>query len=213
MNRARAFVLVAAGLILAACGGESEPEPSDEFIAQLMTPGPLEELWLGDENAPVTIIEYASMTCPHCRTFHTTVFDDFKQEMIDTGEVRFLLREFPLDERAAAAIILARCAPGENGYYALVAHLYETQDRWAFVETEVFLDSLFEQVEQSGFTRDSFESCLANQELLEAVTQTRERGAELGVNSTPTFFINGRSYPGALTLEQMRSAVEEAAAT
>ncbi len=212
MIKARALVLALAALVLAACGGGSDDsEPTEAFISDLMAQGPLEDLWLGSEDAPVTIIEYASMTCPHCRTFHVSVFDAFKEEMIDTGQVRFVLREYPLDDRAAAAIMLARCAPGENGYYALVSHLFETQDQWAFVTPEAFADSLFEQVSQSGFTRESFESCLSNQELVEAVTETRDRGAEFGVGSTPTFFINGRRYPGALTLEEMRSAVEEAA--
>ena len=82
--KARLFGLLAAVLVLAGCGGESEPTPDADFVNRLMTPGPLEELWLGAEDAPVTIIEYASMTCPHCRTFHVTVFDAFKQEMIDT---------------------------------------------------------------------------------------------------------------------------------
>ncbi|MHA1573467.1 MAG: DsbA family protein [Alphaproteobacteria bacterium] len=210
-SRARAMVFPVVLLVAAGCSG-ADPEPSEDFAAQLMAAGPLEELWLGADTAAVTVIEYASMTCPHCRTFHTTVFDDFKAEMIDTGQVRFLLREFPLDERATAAIMLARCAPGNNGYYALVTHLYETQDEWAFVGTDIFLDSLFAQVEQSGFTRESFESCLANQELFEAVRETFDRGVELEVDATPTFFVNGKRYPGALTLDQLRSAVLEAAA-
>ena len=213
MRAPRALTMVLAIVLLTAagCSGDDR-EPSEDFVAQLMTAGPLEELWLGSETAPVTVIEYASMTCSHCRTFHTSVFDDFKAEMIDTDQVRFLLREFPLDERATAAIMLARCAPGDSGYHALVAYLYGTQDEWAFVGTDIFLDSLFAQVEQSGFTRESFESCLANQELFEAVRETFDRGVELEVDATPTFFVNGKRYPGALTLDQLRSAVLEAAA-
>ena len=95
-----------------------------------MNGGPLPDMWLGAEDAPVTIIEYASMTCPHCRTFHVTVFEDFVTEFVDSGEVRFVLREYPLDNRAAAGFMLARCAPGDNGYYALIDHLFETQDQW-----------------------------------------------------------------------------------
>jgi protein-disulfide isomerase len=196
-------------LLLAACGGSEEPE--DPSTADLMNGGPLEDMWLGAEDAPVTIIEYASMTCPHCRTFHVTVFEDFVAEFVDTGEVRFVLREYPLDNRAAAAFMLARCAPGENGYYALIDHLFETQDQWAFVEVDVFTDTLFAQVEQAGFTRTDFEACLANQQLLDDVIATYDRGAELGVTATPTFFINGQSYPGALTMAQLRTAISEAA--
>jgi len=195
-------------LFLAGCGDGAEEGPT---IAELMDGGPLEDMWLGAEDAPVTIIEYASMTCPHCRTFHVTVFEDFVEEFVDTGEVRFVLREYPLDERAAAAAMLARCAPGENGFYGLIAHLFETQGEWAFVDAELFPDTLFAQVQQFGFTRADFEACLTNQQREEDVIATYNRGAELGVNSTPTFFINGEKMPGALTLAQLRTAIEEAA--
>lgn len=201
-----------ATLFLAACGGSDETNASGSVdMDALLQPGPLEDMWLGDPDAPVVIVEYASMTCPHCATFHNTVFDAFIEEFVDTGEVRFVLREFPLDERAAAGFLLARCAPGEDGYYAMVSYLFETQNEWATVEQDVFLDTLFAHVQQSGFTRESFESCLANQELYEAVTETFDRGVELGVDATPTFYINGAKYPGALTLEQLREAIAAAA--
>ena len=205
-SRSAAAVALPIVLILAGCGA-TEEGPS---AAALMDGGPLEEMWLGAEDAPATIIEYASMTCPHCRTFHVSVFDTMIEEFVDAGEVRFTLREFPLDERAAVAFMLARCAPGENGYYALVAHLFETQDNWAFVDAEVFADTLFGQVEQAGFTRDDFEACLTNQQLFDDVVATYNRGAELGVNATPTFFINGQKYATALTLAELRSAIRDA---
>ncbi len=210
IRRALLLAMVSAtALVLAACsnGGSDQVAVDPAFVAELMVAGPLEEHWLGDEAAPVTVIEYASMTCPHCRSFHVTVFDDFVEEFVDTGEVRFLLREFSLDQRTQAGFILARCAPGENAYYALIDHLFETQDAWAFVEPELFLETLFGQVQQAGFSQESFEACLANQELLDGIVAVFDRGVELGVNSTPTFFVNGRSYPGALSLDQLRGAV------
>lgn len=194
-------------LLAAGCGDGADDAPT---AAELMDGGPLEDMWLGAEDAPVTIIEYASMTCPHCRTFHVTVFDAFVEEFVDTGAVRFVLREFPLDERAAAAAILVRCAPGDDGHYALIAHLFETQDQWAFVDADDFPDTLFGQVQQAGFTRESFEACLANQQLFDDVLATYNRGAELGVSATPTFFINSEPHSGALTLAQLRTAIAEA---
>jgi protein-disulfide isomerase len=194
-------------LLVAGCGDGGDDGPT---AAELMEGGPLADMWLGAENAPVTIIEYASLTCPHCRTFHITVFDAFVEEFVDTGGVRFVLREFPLDDRAAAAAMLARCAPGENGYYALIAHLFDTQGQWAPAESDAFTDTLFGQVQQAGFTRESFEACLANQQLYDDVLATYNRGAELGVSATPTFFINGEPYSGALTLAQLRTAIAEA---
>jgi protein-disulfide isomerase len=197
-------------LVLAGCGGGEETPDAAEIAARLLEPQALADNWLGDPNAPVTIIEYASMTCPHCRAFHETVFDDFIAEFVDTGQVRFVLREFPLDTRAAAAIMLARCAPGESGFYALVDHLFETQGEWATADAEAFLDTLFGQVEQAGFTRETFDACLANQELLDNIVAVQNRGAELGVNSTPTFFINGAIHVGEVTLEELRVAIEAA---
>lgn len=199
-------------LALAACGSDDSPgsEPDPEFLARLMAPGPLEEHWLGGPDAPVTVIEYASMTCSHCRTFHENVFDTLIDDYVETGEVRFLMREFPLDERASAAFLLARCAPGEDAYYAVIDHLFEHQNEWAFVGEDAFLETLLGQVSQAGFTQDSFEACLANQELYEGVVAVADRGAELGVSATPTFFINGVIYPGALTVEQLREAIAAA---
>lgn len=207
------FALAPGLFVLAGCGGdESETASAGDptFVEALMVPGPLEEIWLGSEDAPVTVIEYASMTCSHCRTFHVTVFDAFLEEFVDTGTVRFLLREFPLDVRAEAAFMLARCATGENAYYGLIEQFFETQDQWAFVAPELFTQTLLGQATQAGFTADGFEACLTNQQLLDDLASVHDRGVELGVTSTPTFFINGTQYPGALGLEQLRSAIAAA---
>jgi protein-disulfide isomerase len=211
--RSIAFAALLPVLLLAGCGGSSDNGPSDTVpIDELMASQALEDEWLGSADAPVTIIEYASMTCPHCRAFYETVFSDFVSEFVDTGQVRYALREFPLDERATAAIMLARCAPGENGFYSVVGHLFDTQSDWAAVEPDVFLDTLFGEVEQAGFTRDSFDACLSNQQLLDNVTAVQNHAVGLGVNSTPTFFINGKRYVGEISLEQLRAAIEDAQA-
>lgn len=204
-------ILVVPALLLAGCGGSKEAVETVS-IDELMAPQALADQWLGSPDAPVTIIEYASLNCPHCAAFHEDVFDDFVSEFVDTGEVRFALREFPLNDRAAAAIMLARCAPGENGFYSLVGHLFDTQSDWALADPGVVLDTLFGVVQQAGFTRDSFDACLSNQELLANVTAVQNHALGLGVDATPTFFINGRKYLGELSLEQLRAAIEEARA-
>src|SRR6185503_2006793 len=96
-----------------------------------MRPGPLPDLVLGKADAPVTIIEYASMTCPHCANFHKTTYPALKTKYIDTGKVRFIFREFPLDELAVAAAMLARCADQNERSMALIDVLFASQDKWA----------------------------------------------------------------------------------
>jgi protein-disulfide isomerase len=174
---------------------------------ELLKPGPLGDKILGDENAPVTIVEYASMTCGHCANFHERTWPDLKKDYIETGKVRFIFREFPLDPVASAAFMLARCAPQEK-YFDIVDIMFEEQRAWAFTDNPY--QSLLDFSKQIGFTQESFEECLTNQGLLDAVNAVRERGAnEFGVNSTPTFFINGEKHSGALSIEEMGKIIEE----
>lgn len=190
--------------------GTANAQDASVPMSELMVEGPLGDVWLGDENAPVTVIEYASMTCPHCAAFHNEVYDAFKEKYIDTGLVRFTLREFPIDPPqvplSAAAFMLTRCAPGENGYYALIDLLFENQPMWAGVSEPI--PPLLQLAQQSGFTEESFSACLNDQEVLDAVYWVYDRGADLGVNATPTFFINGDQYTGELTLEQLDTIIE-----
>ena len=102
-------------------------------IDELLKPGPLGDKILGDENAPVTIVEYASMTCGHCANFHTRTWPDLKKDYIDTGKVRFIFREFPLDPVASAAFMLARCAP-QDKYFEIIDVMFEQQRSWAFTD-------------------------------------------------------------------------------
>jgi len=165
----------------------------------LMVAGPLGERGLGDPNAPNVVIEYASLTCSHCRAFHEEVYEDFKEKYVDTGEVYFIMREFPLDPLASAAVMLARCVP-EQRYFPVIDLLFAQQRRWAFVEQPVI--ALRSLVGQAGISDEDFQACLTNQEILDGVTWVKDRGAsEFGVNSTPTFFINGESRPGVQRLE------------
>ncbi len=174
---------------------------------ELLKPGPLGDKILGEASAPVTVIEYASMTCGHCANFHNGTYKELKEQYVDTGKVRFIFREFPLDPVAAAAFMLARCAPAEN-YFEIVDTMFENQRAWAFTDNPY--QSLLDFSKQIGFTQESFEECLTNQGLLDAVNAVRDRAAnEFGVNSTPTFFINGAKHSGAMTIDEMGKIIEE----
>ncbi|MBO0345928.1 DsbA family protein [Roseibium limicola] len=174
---------------------------------ELLKPGPLGDKVLGSEDAPVTIVEYASMTCGHCANFHKNTYPELKKQYIDTGKVRFIMREFPLDQVAAAGFMLARCSPEEK-YFDIIDVMFHEQRSWAFTDNPY--NSLLKFSKQLGFTQESFEECLTNQGLLDAVNAVRERGANtFGVDSTPTFFINGEKHSGALTIDDLSKIIEE----
>ncbi|AXS42450.1 thioredoxin domain-containing protein [Breoghania sp. L-A4] len=163
--------------------------------------GPLGEKTLGDPSAPNTVIEYASLTCGHCRNFHTASFPHLKKEYVDTGKVYFIFRDFPLDNLAFAAAMLARCAP-EDKYFSAIDLFFEQQKNWAFTQNP--LDALKSMAKQIGFSEKTFEECLKNQEILDGLNWVRDRAnTEFGVNSTPTFFINGEQHRGALSVEEL----------
>jgi protein-disulfide isomerase len=171
-----------------------------EEKGDLAKPAALGDVALGPADAKVTIIEYASMTCTHCAHFHETTFPKLKQKYIDTGKVRFILREYPLDALAAAGFMIARCA-GNDKYYAMTDLLFDKQDQWAFVDKPV--DALEKLVKQAGFTQESFQACLKNKSIYDGVMATAKNGQALGVSSTPTFFINGQMQRGALSIEDL----------
>jgi protein-disulfide isomerase len=203
------------GLVAAATTGSwggpifAQPKgPAEVPIDELLKPGELGDLALGPPGAKVTIVEYASMTCGHCMNFHTKVFPDLKTKYIDTGKIRFVFREFPLDARAFAASMLARCAGNEDKAFAMVDALFHTQADWAYVK-ENATGKLFEVAKQAGFTQESFDKCLTDQKLLDQLTAVRARAdAVFGVSATPTFFINGKRLQSAPTLEEFDKVLE-----
>ncbi|MBN9244811.1 MAG: DsbA family protein [Mesorhizobium sp.] len=182
------------------------PQPQGTVdMAQLLKPGALPDKSLGKDDAPVTIVEYASMTCPHCAHFNDTTFPDLKTKYIDTGKVRYILREFPFDPRAEAGFMLARCA-GDN-YFPMVDVLFKQQENW--VTAQNAKDALFQLSKLAGFTQESFNACLTDQKLLDQVRAVQKRGAdEFKVDSTPTFFINGKTYKGAMSIEEMSAIID-----
>jgi protein-disulfide isomerase len=180
----------------------AEDTPSPEALAHA---GPDGDVMLGSEKAPVTIVEYASMTCPHCAHFAATTFPELKQRYIDTGKVRFTLREFPLDPLAAAGFMLARCA-GNDKYMPVVETLFAKQSDWVVKEPIKPLESI---AKQFGYTEDSFKQCLANQKVLNSIQAVRDHAVEkLGVNSTPTFFINGKRMIGDVSFDDMAKVID-----
>lgn len=200
----------AIGLPLSPALAQEAPQPEGSVdVATLMAPGPLPEISIGKEDAPVTIIEYMSMTCPHCAAFHNQTFEAIKEKYVDTGKVRFILREFPLDNKAVAAIMLARCAP-EGQYFPFVSALFKSQMTWATAQDA--RAALLQMSKLAGFTQESFQACLTNQKLLDDVLKVRETGGkEFSVQSTPTFFINGQRYSGGMSVEEMSAIIDAAA--
>jgi protein-disulfide isomerase len=175
----------------------------------LQKPGPAGDIVLGSDKAPVTIIEYASMTCPHCAHFAATTYPDLKKRYIDTGKVRYIFREFPFDKVAAAAFMLARCASQDGGsdrYMAVVETLFAKQDQWV---NDQPLEPLENIAKQLGFSDASFKACLTNQQVLNNIEAVRDYAVEkLGVNSTPTFFINGKKVVGDVPIETMAKEID-----
>jgi len=179
-------------------GGTAEAQTFS--VLELEAKGPLEDIPMGAENAPVTIIEYASMTCPHCAAFEAQTFPKLKEKYIDTGKVRYIMREYPLDRLAAAAFMVARCA-GPDKYNPLIETLFAQQQKWAVREP---IPPLLAIAKQAGFTQESFEACINDKELLTKVQEERDIASKkFKVDSTPTFFINGEKHAGAMSIEEL----------
>jgi len=197
----RRLIAFAAGALAFAAGPAlaAEKTPAGKApVEELMAPNALPDIVEGDANAPVTIVEYASMTCSHCAAFHKEVYPALKKNFVDTGKAKFILREFPLDPLAFAAFMVAR-ELGEKRD-AAVDLLFAQQKNWAFVDNP--LDGLANVLKQTGLGQDKFEAVLKDKALYEKVAAVRTRAAEkFGVNSTPTFFVNGDKYTGEMSID------------
>lgn len=219
-NVLASFAAIPALALLAGCeseeanaqGGSGEtttavdapPSSGSVDVEKLMEPGPLADQVKGSEDAPVTIVEYASLTCGHCASFHTDTFPALNEKYIETGKVRFILREFPLDPRAEAGFMLARCA--DSKYYPMVDVLFKQINSWAVVEDA--RSAMLNIAKLAGFSQESFEACLTDQKLLDEVRAVRAKGSDFGVTATPTFFINGKKYAGAMSIDQISAVID-----
>jgi protein-disulfide isomerase len=205
----RSVLLLGAGLVaLAAVAAPALPVRAAEADLSTLSEAPaIGEMAIGKADAPVTIIEYASATCPHCAAFHKNVFPQLKTEFVDTGKVRFVFREFPFDDLALAAFMLARCAPADK-YFPMIDMLFEQQKTWVGNNARA---ELFKIAQMAGFTQETFDKCLTDEAVAKGVIEVRNRAAQsYGVEATPTFFINGKVLRGEQTIEEFRKQIAEA---
>lgn len=175
-------------------------------MAEIMQAGPLPEMALGRKDAPVTIVQYASMTCPYCRQFQIETLPLLKREYIDTGKVRYVLRaEFPIGKQSGLATIALRCAPPDK-YFALYDKLMRQQATW--VSQEVRPDPIFKVASQVGMTRTQFDSCRENRGMIDALNGIKERGRTLGIIGTPNFFVEGKLVKSVIGIKEIREMVD-----
>jgi protein-disulfide isomerase len=210
----RAFTAALSLTGLAALTGFSPLRLIGEAFAQsaaaldVAKPVSLPDMALGPKDAAITITEYASMTCPHCAAFTENVFPKIKAEYIDSGKVRFVFREFPLDIKAAAGSMLARCIGKDDSgkYFAVIDMLFKQQNDWALKNTT---DTLKRIGKQAGMSEASVETCLKDQALLDKIAADQKFANEvLKVNSTPTFFINGEMVKGDISFEEFDKKIK-----
>ena len=165
---------------------------------------------LGNPDAPITIVEYASLTCPHCAHFANDVLPELKKKWIDPGKVKLVFRDFPLDEPALRAAMIARCAPPQR-FYAYVDTFFAAQDKWVMARD--YREALARLVKLGGMSQNEFENCLKDTALENKIVEGRlVASKELDVGSTPTFFINGTKFAGAPTLEEFDKVLSSLAA-
>ena len=196
----RHVIFGSAALAGLALGGASS---FAQNLAGLNDPPAFGEMTMGPDTAKVTVIEYASATCPHCADFYNKTFLALKKEYIDTGKIKFVFREFPHQDAALAAFMLARCAPKEK-YFPLIDVFFATQQEW----TQNPLEGLNKIAQQAGFTKESFEACMKNETVAKEILAVRSKAESFGVTGIPTFFVNGERYEGENTIEAFRAKID-----
>ena len=172
-------------------------------LTGLNDPPAFGEMTMGPDTAKVTVIEYASATCPHCAAFYNDTFGVLKKEYIDTGKIKFVFREFPHQDAALAAFMLARCAPKEK-YFPLIDVFFATQQEW----TQDPLAGLNKIAQQAGFTKESFDACMKNEAVAKDILAVRTKAEGFGVTGIPTFFVNGERFEGENTIEAFRVKID-----
>jgi protein-disulfide isomerase len=182
------------------------PKPDSSVdMAKVLVPGPLPELSVGDP-AGIPVIEYGSLTCPHCAHFAKDIWPELKTAYVDNGKVRFIFREYSRNNLDVAAFMLARCV-GDDKALATIDLLFAQQDKWAFIDKP--LDGLTTALRPTGMTRDKIEACLSDQKKVDAFSQIVKTADEVvKVSGTPTFVIDGKVYGGALSLDDLNAILK-----
>lgn len=211
-----AGVAGAAAMLLASCGGassESSAAPAGEAAVEKSGEGALSDMAVGSPDAPITVVEYASVTCPHCATFHQEVYPSIKEQYIETGKVRFIFREFPTAPAnlSVAGSMLARCAAdkgGNDAYFVVLNALFATQRTWIYGESP--RDELLKIAAQAGMGAEEFDACVKRQELLDYLNENIKEGSDkYSIASTPSFVLNGQVRHFS-TFEDFSKALDEA---
>jgi len=190
------FVIVAA--FAAALAGPAAAQDSEPL-----------QVVVGAEDAPVTVVEYMSLTCPHCANFHTTTLPDVMKNYVDTGKVRMVFRDFPLDAVAYRAAIVTHCMAeaGPKRYYGFVQILFQQQQRWATSRDP--LGEIAKLARIGGMSQERFDACLTNEDYGRRVIQSYQQGeAEFGIRSTPSFVVNGRTVAGGMSFSEFERLVD-----
>ena len=201
-----AIVSTAAVAANAALAAGAAPEPDRTIdMATVLKPGTLPELTVGDPSR-LPVVEYGSLTCPHCAVFSREIFPELKKDYIDTGKVRFIFREFSRNSLDVAAFLLARCV-GDDKAFAAVELLFSQQDKWAFVDKP--LEPLIAAMRPAGLTHDQAMTCLKDQSKADAMLAIEKRATdEIKMTGTPTFVIDGKVYGGELSIDQLKAILD-----
>ena len=202
----RSILLAGAALAgLAASPALAQESDAPVDLAELLKPPALGDMALGaGEGAKVSLVEYASATCPHCAAFHKDVWPKLKADYVDSGKIRFIFREFPLNDPALAAFMIARAAPKES-YFPLIGVFFDTLETWAKDPASGLLNI----AKQAGFTQEKFEATLKDENLAKGIMEIRDGGVKFGVQGTPTFFLNGKPLRGEVTYDSLKAEIDK----
>jgi protein-disulfide isomerase len=211
MNRRRSFQALAFGALLVVnpfAPWAQAQDLTDAASKMLAAASPLGDRVLGQADAAVVMVEYASATCPHCAEFHEKVLPLIKTEYIDTGKVRFIFREFPLDDLAMGAFMLARCLPDDK-YFPTIDMMFRRQETW--MKSANPADELFKIMQLSGMDQPAFEACLKRRDLSNAIFESSKKASEdFEIKGTPAIFVNGQMIDGHKEMTEVKAAIDAA---
>ncbi len=203
-NTSRRNLLVGAAAMALAAAGPAFAQEKKIDLSDLSTAPKEGDMSEGVDTAKVTVVEYASASCPHCAAFYNDVYVPFKKDYVDTGKVKFIFREFPHNDQAMGAFMLARCSPKEK-YFPLLDIYFKTQPKWV---PDAY-NQLKDIAKQTGMSADDFEKCLKNTDVAKGIMEVRDKADKsYGVTGIPTIYINGKLFDGERTLEAFKKAVD-----